>query len=569
MERLPWHLIDLIVVHIYLQDAHTCLTVNKAWHSIFIPFVYEIIDYSTQYKSRRLARYMTLYPGCREAGIYTKSLDLYDNERDFKKYDETIEEAYITILKNCPNIEYLNIFNTNKVIKTILNPRVPQLQHLKYLEFSCNFDVTNSRHSIKKCYALFHSSLRLIRLDGFPKEDLDPVTLLPYLASFPLLTLLDLSSHYMGINHTILDEILIHCPCLTYIRARGSLNVGDDVQISSHKYPHIEELDLSHNRSTLNDIEYIKKRFPCLRKLSFQSVNSRFNNKMIKSLVSMDYLVDISFAFSRYWNPALLPSRYKQKQVYSEVSFIVNSHDPSYYVRFQKGLHAGIKSMHYIIPYSVKTFNKCLMDFGYLLSGVEVVSESYIHNPPVLNLGDMIRRCPSLSSIKLYECDSIIVRGEIIPNTNLKTLELYKCELTSSLFRIVETAYPKLQKLKLMPPYFEGGNMEQVLLPDITSLLLMVNVRVDNVNYIVVREVDGVPAQSWHINFPNIKMVISKGSGILSAIRHLSDKPIYILRSSTLEEVCIEDQSLLNRPTIAETRNDCYNINLLLEYKLP
>ncbi|KAI8974481.1 hypothetical protein BDB01DRAFT_806739 [Pilobolus umbonatus] len=445
MERFPFHLFDMIIMLLELDDVFNCLSVNKAWYATFTPYAYEVVITQDIRKIEQFMESMTLYPRCRDAGKYIKTLYLDDAEHSKKRFSEAAEKHLVNVLSNCPNIERLELKHTKATFQAILDPRVPPFPRLRRLNIVLGFDRRYCRHRyLKKCYLKFRSSLECTSLCGLNRNQVKANNIRPFIVLFPHLRELDLTD----CTFLTLDKILIDCPSLTSITINGSLSIPDDAQISSHKHPLIKDLCLNCSVA-LKDIEYITRRFPCLKSLWLESISNRHMDELIEILVEKDYS-ELQLGL----NPTSLLQLYKREQFYKCANIMIfensnifdNTNISEHYCHILADPKAGRKTATYRLNETIITFGQRLRDIGQFLNSLQLK-----FNPlREINLEDIIRSCPVLSVLVLSGCSPIKFNKGTEPHNNLTTLEVRNIRPTDLSFRSIESAFPQIYSSQKM-----------------------------------------------------------------------------------------------------------------------
>ncbi|KAI8976002.1 hypothetical protein BDB01DRAFT_804993 [Pilobolus umbonatus] len=111
MHSLPSELQSLIIGQLHKPDYLECITVCKAWYTIFIPLIYEsMIIQDNEFMIPFLESMMTR-PRCIDACQYIKKLDAIDllerytiNEAPSRYKKKTINIDFMNMIANCHNV---------------------------------------------------------------------------------------------------------------------------------------------------------------------------------------------------------------------------------------------------------------------------------------------------------------------------------------------------------------------------------------------------------------------------------------------------------------------------------
>ncbi|KAI8971358.1 hypothetical protein BDB01DRAFT_885093 [Pilobolus umbonatus] len=462
MERLPFHLFDLIIMLISLDDVFNCLSVNKAWRATFTPYAYEVVYIKNITKIEQFMESMTLYPRCREEGKYIKALNLNDGQYSKKRFSEAVEKHLVSVLSNCPHIESLELKHTKATFQAILDPRVSPYPRLKRLTIGLDFDRRFCcRRYLKKCYLKFRSSLECTSFYGLHRNQFKANNIRLFIVLFPHFNRLELAD----CTYLALDKILIDCPSLTSITIDDSLSIPDDAQISSHKCPLMKDLRLNCSVA-LKSIEYITRRFPCLKNLWLESISNRHMDESIEILLKKD---DSELHLGL--NPTSLLQLYKREQFYKWANIgIVNMNDSfNAYSNFQGTIA--------IFLWTRRLAGKPqrLREIGQFLNSLQLAS----YYPPS-ELGGHYQIMPC--SIRAW--------------TELTTLEVRNIRITDLTFRNIESAFPKLQSLTLDSIDLHEAVNPHTFLSKNGLRSLKIERAVAGLNLVL--KVQGVPVRSWH-----------------------------------------------------------------------
>ncbi|KAI8977965.1 hypothetical protein BDB01DRAFT_801491 [Pilobolus umbonatus] len=546
MERLPTDLLRLLTGNLRKNDLRTCLTVCKTWNYIITPYFYETVSFLRVFEAVDFLRSMCIYPRCREAGVYIRVLNIF--QFCSRTEDTNSIKRYLTeALMACPNIEVLIVHYLQDIMEAIISEKMPRLQHLRYLLFLTDpyYEEDNSDDkedvsseqlfTLRECYSLYKSTMKLIQVDDALDHGRSAVTLVPYLASFPCLTSLILSSTAYAINYSLLDEILLHCPNLAVIRTHTPLGVPDNVQISHHRYPLMKKWYHYDSKIILKDVEYIRNRFPCITNLSFKALDSEFNNEMINLLMNMKCLTNLTITSNHQsWDLSDLYSRFKQDQVCNSAYMSISYNDEPFKLSFDKDPDTGIRTLTYEAHYLMDIAYQNLQNFGHHLNSLEVM----FNNPDSCDdfLDKINMTCPTLSVLKLNGCDDQLYSGWVALNRNLTTLELIHCDISDLTFRRIESIFPSLQKLSFDAIHVEERVENPVVLPSgLKSLFFSSSIGA----FRIIKERDNIPVRSWYVDFENKKTGYHEG--LVSTIEEIQNPFAYTFKSSTLSEVVFDD----------------------------
>ncbi|KAI8985414.1 hypothetical protein BDB01DRAFT_905383 [Pilobolus umbonatus] len=609
MERLPFELVEKITTLLDSNDYHSCLTVNKAWYTVFIPRVYRNITITKMHLLYQFLESLTSYPLCIEAASYIKRIDLSHNIYNNEDTYNTIIRAYlIDALVNCPNLEELLLLRTKGVLETMLHPDMPQLQMLKRLEFVrvlYNYD-----QEIRECYYKYRSALTHLHVkEGSDMYSRDkPIMIAQYFASFPCLTSLGVNLPQITFNgyidFNLIDRILSQCTRLKDVSftfdAQDFLEDGsvssdeyivtdpdstqessdEDTLISSdhsytsttdyfstesliipiQSYPQIESLVLRAGHMDLKDICRAHSKFPGLQQLSLyflsypadycDIIKEVMGMKRLNQLLSViDASIDIDI-LQAFFNFTHLPSTHSQALSCNTAKITtLNTNYPESSMSYARCATTGTSTT----TYSLECYENQLIPFlkviGTTLNKLELC-RSHLGNDPLLSRGldDINRMCPSLIYLNLTSFVPNANHQLMAVNNNLETLTLSSCTLTSSSFRMFEQAYPKLQRLEIYDFHLRLDHnddlSQSIWLPNtgLTSLAIdMFSCYGTYNNILVMKEKGHFPLISWHLDPHTKKMIISTGRDILYTIENLSlHAPLHVLRSTTLEDVCMK-----------------------------
>ncbi|KAI8972932.1 hypothetical protein BDB01DRAFT_452423 [Pilobolus umbonatus] len=281
MESLPYEIIESIADYLDTRDFDACLTVCKLWSVLFMKNVYTDIHIKSEFKLMLFLESLVIYPRCMDAGQYIKSLDMSSlTTADKFRKNSQVDIHATDALIHCLNIERLTLPAHADIIKTFLDPKMPEFTHLKYLHFRVVSNYTTTE--ILDCYYKYRSSLVYMNLKGlsrvFIKFTFDDIV--NYLSSFGLLEELhiDLPIPHFQLNHT-LNDIFDHCQRLNKVEYGAyMMNTPIHYYRRVKVYEPLAYLELNLIDFYLQDSFYIKSRFTQLETLSL-IIDRQSNNK--------------------------------------------------------------------------------------------------------------------------------------------------------------------------------------------------------------------------------------------------------------------------------------------------
>ncbi|KAI8982676.1 hypothetical protein BDB01DRAFT_851158 [Pilobolus umbonatus] len=553
MNTLPTEIAESISYHLDHCDISSCLTVNKSWYSLFIHFLYyrfNSITFRSEQHLRQFLESIVLYPRCIRSGIYINRLNLTKLKSAVRFQGMSGQEIDIVdALANCPNLKELTARYNDTMIDTLMDPRMPIFKRLKCIDIHPNTD-----ERLMECYYRYRSSLMKLRL--YSVSDYTPDALIAYIASFPRLDSIRIRIPSGSFDEIpMLDKILEHSPKLRHIRF--TCDVFTTLP-HDQSYPLISILELSVNHLYLKDSVYLKNRFPSLKFLVLivrKTVEDEV--EMLNVLMELKHLIHFEI-ISRPRNKSLVSSFWKSvygtssTPVNNKLILLLKNNKNLITQSFKRCRQTGTKTLCTQIScpdYEIEPLTDCLMNIGGHLSILRVGNHkrsSYFH------LDGLNTMCPALTELHLMSPVLSEPRMSYTPNLNLRTLSIYNATLHEHNFRIIEQAYPMLRELKLIYNSFRSlvrstrveiseneYKLYTIQLPETELKQLTLAVKYfSNTKIVVVNEVKGVVQRAWYYS-ERLNTMVTVERSIYSDIPHFDGKRVYILKSSTLEQVSI------------------------------
>ncbi|KAI8974055.1 hypothetical protein BDB01DRAFT_807349 [Pilobolus umbonatus] len=569
MEHLSVEVFQLITQHLDAKDTYECLLVNKWWYSLFIPLLYQDITPRSEHQLKLFLESMALYPRSKEVGVYVKQLDLFflTSIHAFRMSSDA-EIDFIDALVNCPNIEKLTVNGSSSMMLAVLNRKMPVWKKLKYIVFGW-IGLSYSSY-IMDWYNKYRSSLvslNLVLLWNILSE-YTPDSLISYLASFPCLEDLCIDIRFAPYNnHPIFHHILNECPRIKHIDfGTTSLHIPTDNSVI--KYYTLQNLWLMVQDLHVVDIQYIKHRFPHLKKLELE-VNEKVYDmvNVIKALGDLKTMNEFNLkihgpmdaynirAFWRYISHYSM-----QERVVKKANLMLNVYQHFIALASSKCKNTGIRTVSLSlsgpsdgeIPY-----DEYLTSIG---DNLDELSMSYPSDPFTVDLDVINMNCPVLSKLELYTMRLSTMHQFTFPNHNLTTLSLSQCHISDLTFRNIEIAYPKLHHLSLSMCYLNLEDLKDntcyFQLPNtgLNSLKIVYNPSCGScTNVVAMKAVEGAPVRLWHNEYWCQPIIITEAHDIPSVIHLISTKTIKVADWSYTKPLCVFVSSTVEEVHVAVT----------------
>ncbi|KAI8972949.1 hypothetical protein BDB01DRAFT_808748 [Pilobolus umbonatus] len=403
------------------------------------------------------------------------------------------------------------------------------------------------------CYHRFKFTLTGLKFRA-PGEypNYTAISLTNYFGSFT-----QLASLYVTISKKafkkvpMFDRILKKCPKLIHIHYDGvSLNSPAIDRSKDQQSFIMEELSLWVDHFYMKDVQYIRSKFKCLKKLSLH-IRGKVQDEweVLKELSEIESTQEVETSIDMvgmdsvilFWNQTLSSSKgITGNKAYFTVSA---EEDNDVLISYKKNPVTGITNIE------TEVFcpgDKKLLYIDYLEKIGLHLDELHFTDCDTgiqVNLEIINRLCPSLTKLK-FEGDKLITnKGTPVPNLNLITFEIEGCTFGNSTVKAIETIYPSLKTLQLKSVHFSfKPNKSKINYISLPKGLLKIETSAKFYQRVigqvmVLKEVDSLPVRSWHLCSVTKKIIITDGEEIGSVIKKLATEQLLILKSSTLEKV--------------------------------
>ncbi|KAI8974132.1 hypothetical protein BDB01DRAFT_908970 [Pilobolus umbonatus] len=538
MNHLSPEIIELIADKLIFKDLSHCLTINHLWYSIIIRHLYTRNASISSYRVQLFLESLTLYPRCREAGMYVKKLDISGIQQE-EKYSihGTQPIDFADSLIHCPQLEELYVRKSSYVTDIILSERMPQLNRLRKLMFYSSTDSIVCDYL--GCLYKFRSTLTSLTLSDSNNafDHYSAHEFLSYLEAFTQLRSLSLIIYGAPFGEiAVFDSILNYCPGLTHFTYNCEALYTPTRPHYTHDVP-MESLELRLHDFFFKDIQYIKERMTQLKKITINT-SSAPDSTVIKELLTIETLKMIKLnifdteylpmndALFNYGNHYFDPTQ----TIYSLAIYTCIFEEPIL-MSVTTCQETGVKSINSCIAschYDENNYQQYLENVGSILNHLSLNFDSV----SVDGLQSINRLCPLLTELSVITTRLTADDQYRHVNNNLVKLRVQAPTDTRMLFREIEHIYPYLKTLHYACEDYGKNNTLQL-----PRGLIRLELCVKYASIVlVIKKLDGVSLMSWHYDQ---QLIVTEAKDINSLIEKWpSGSKLCILESSTLEEVC-------------------------------
>ncbi|KAI8972979.1 hypothetical protein BDB01DRAFT_808870 [Pilobolus umbonatus] len=533
MQSLPFELFEFITFLLDSQDHLHCLTVCKQWYTLFVPILYNSVHFVNNETATLFLSSIIMYSRCKEAGQYVKSLSIAEYEMS----DTDFRDALVY----CPRIESLSCHSD--LIQDMLHPSMPNMKYLKYLDFHA-IDIYPP--DLLDCYYKYRHSLCSLDLRGTISRECTVDGLMAYLGSFTHLEKLVLEVPWTEFE---LDEIFVRCPDLKQLNWKGEmLKISHKMLTKSS----VVELRLQMDRLCQSDIYYIRDKFKQLRSLDIE-VNNEVDVSVLFELPLNRLKLVLHDGGAKDILDLFWKHTVSEQSCYSEGNLTFTPFDDRCMEFYLDRQGSNGMTASSIVRIGQNVFDRLgpedyLDGYGHQLDSLYLWDN---RDRPSMTLNQINSACPKLKKLTLF---SVTFNHTIrTPHLQLEELCLDNCTFdiipgrrSQQLFKCIELAYPTLQTLRLNSLNFEGEYDRpicKIQLPEtgLRNLSLYKDFTfLKRWNVIVMKIINVFPVMSWYYSRELGDVQVTENKEILSELAPSAYGPLYILVSSTLEDVDLE-----------------------------
>ncbi|KAI8972943.1 hypothetical protein BDB01DRAFT_808659 [Pilobolus umbonatus] len=564
MDNLPLEILEAIITLIDRPYYTECLRVNKQWYYLIIKLLYHTIDINSGRRWKMFVESLAQYTRSMEAANYVRSITIPNATEDVAVKDSDI----ITVLLSCQQVERLLVDSNINITDVILDPKIPVLKCLTHLTFGYNN--YGSENAVFDCYYKFRSSLVRLALPSFTDVTIasTPEELLAYLSCFSHLRELSIYLETSHFDETpLLGRIVQQIPELTSVYYSSTSLYTTTHENTIENQHALQSMTLRLSDFTLKDSHYIKSMFNQLETIdmafysaltdeleTIEAIMSIRTLKKIKLFIYETHNKDIIHAF---WRRANLTSTNKKLRNDNFSSFQFGGlRTNSIRLDLEECPDIGVRKMSSYIGITMANirlfelrYEDYIQESGHLWNKLEIQDGGSIHRISLKLINDY---CPALTELNLDFSQLTDLNSQVEPNNQLNTLYLnqsrslnqYGTSFEKIVLALVQ-AYPLLESLYIINPCFiasdNKGVVHMIDLPftNLGSLSVSKSFCFSDVRIMVLKEKDDGKIYSWTCSSQDKVMSQSDIEDANLQLYHLSETPLFIFKSSSVENVTI------------------------------
>ncbi|KAI8996906.1 hypothetical protein BDB01DRAFT_768959 [Pilobolus umbonatus] len=542
MSTFPVEIFREILQYIPRECLYNYLTLCKSWYTIILPLLYRGPILNTINRIDQFFMAATAYPECIKACKYVMKLEIpnvslilspenYPAHYKLDGYYFVDDEIkFEEVLLNCPNLEHLGLLGNIAAIQFLRNIRLNILQKIKKIELN-HLDLGLTEEYIE-CLVRYSSTLTDIYLGDHHCRFIDNhSSIQSYLSHFTCLTTLSITIPFVHkLKDNPLSTILNMHPRLKKLEYRDYSDhvVEPDITVI---HPSMIHTTLFFHSFHLHDALYIKNSFICLKILHLTVDNKLYDETLllnalmeIKSLnnlflnTSVNNNEQLKNMLSTFWSKSgKLSATQKSQANTANIIRRRTSNDKIWICLTFNNEAKDISVMESKITFPFRaeiSYQSYLGGFGIHLNNLKI---GYFK----IDLNIINSSCPKLSTLQLQSVE-FTHSSTSYSNSNISCLQIHGSQVVGTLFRKIESFFPKLQTLGLFQCRFRQSKSSRVLrLPETGLKELMFDKYMLNSGYItILKECNDVQTRLWS----NESHEYPQSRG-------------YFLKSSTLEKI--------------------------------